>query len=472
MRGKRAAPDAATLAAAGLDCLQREDFPGAVRHLTAAREHATLNVHALPVRAGWLAAEAAARLEAGAFGADDAARVTAALAELAARDDAPARVLAARLRGALGRHHGTQRNVITARHELEKALHLLDGNDDPLLRARLESLLGAMVAAGGDVEGGLGHFQAARARLDTWALQAHLRDRARVTMNAAIALGTIGRASEAADTMALALPLFEALAAQGRRDALPELARARRNLGFLLGRNGRHATAVDALQAACADYERALRRRVTAGERTLWTTSLASTRNSLGFSLATIGRLDDAEHVLHRAARTFARLVRVDAAKRDELARVWVNLGHVAMHRRDYAAAARLYRQGSAALEALITAGRRDCEYDALNAQLGEAHAALGRGRVAWAAARIEPALAGLAETTQAGQLQNALPWFEAWQRHLQAALHAAAGGADVRAALAALERALAQPPLRPTIATISPWPTRKSMPCRIGVRP
>lgn len=440
------AAEAAAFAAAGRDLLRVDRFAEAA----AAFEKALAGAGGAVERAEIAAALAESRFECGRFDGS-AAMLHDALAALPPGDTPAAQRARAAIELGLARAAVRERRLDEARALLEAALARFEATASPLLAARIEGLLGGVLAIRGDLAPALERFHGARARFAVPPLTGHVRDAARLAMNIAIASSEFGRHADAEREIGVALDLFDGLVRAGRREALPELARARRNHGYILAGMQRHAAAVETLRAGVAAYERAARTSGAARDGALWRASHAGTLNSLGFSLFALGELDAADAVLRDALRAFRRVVREQPAQRDEQARAVVNRAHVAAARGELAAAARGYRQGWRVFEALVAEGRRHHDTDAANAAFGVARIALRQGRVPAAVRAFEAALDTCAAATQQGRLQHAQAWLGGWQRQFATWLEAVADDGVPRTAQAAsLRRVLARPPLRP----------------------
>lgn len=378
-----------------------------------------------------LAAHAAARFETRPDDEDDRRALQAAL------DAAPPRAVRAALGFELARRIARRRDFSAAMALLRRAEADLRGRPASALAARVAGLTGTLCAVQGDLPAALRCIARALARYRAARAEGALRERARLLMNRSIALTDLGRPRAARVAMATALALFEQDLAAGRRDALPELARARRNLGYLLGREGDFAASAAVLSAAAADFARVLAGRPA--DRLQWQASRAGTLNSLGYSLFACGRLDEARATLDRAARALRAVVRLLPVQRDEQARTWVNQGHVALAAGDAAAARRHYGRAWRQLQALVAGGAAPLRADAANAALGLAQAERALGHRGRAARRAADAMAALATLTHEGRLQHVSAWCEALRRW--------------RSEPRVLQRALAAPPHAPMAA-------------------
>lgn len=449
--------EAAAEAAAGRDLLRVDRYADAAAAFGRALAALDPGGDALE-RAELVAGLAEARFESGRI-EDSEALLLAARAALPAADGSPRTAAAcAALELGLARLFGRQRRMAEARALLEGALAALPAAAAPLVAARIEGLLGGVLAVGGDLVPALERLQSARARFQAPALAGHVREAARLAMNVAIALSEFGRHGEAEREIALALDLFDGLVRAGRREALPELARARRNHGFILARQGRQAAAVETLRAAVGAFEQSAQQALADSDRTMWRASAAGTRNSLGYSLFELGEHEEAAAVLRHSLRGFARVLRELPAQQDEQARAQVNLAHVEAARGEFAAAARHYRQGRTTMLRLAATGREALQGDAANAALGLARVALRAGRLRAAGRDFEGALQHYVQATRQGRLQHALAWRAGWQQQMQAWIDAAvAHGPRMVPHGAVLRRVLAPPPLRPAGAGPEP---------------
>ncbi|MCW5635375.1 MAG: hypothetical protein KIT17_18705, partial [Rubrivivax sp.] len=335
--------------------------------------------------------------------------------------DAPprARAAAAALLLMLGRIRAKAGRLAEARADLETALARLDGLPAPSSIARTEFQLAGVLAMCGELPRALELWQRAGACFAQGDPPGPMTLRARCAMNRGLVLADLGRRAEAAAAMNEALPLVEALLLAGRGHARVDLARLLRNLGFTLGRCGEHERAIATLARAAAEADAGLRQAPLASARAALRLSRGGARNSLGYSLFALGRLDEAREALQRAVRELRPWPDAPALLRDELALARSNLAHVHAQHGELAAAQRQYGLARAHFAARAAAGEAHATVSRINAELGLARVAARQGR---RAGTFAPAMAELARLTHAGQLQHEPLWLSAWLAQHEAA--------------------------------------------------
>lgn len=360
--------------------------------------------------------------------------------------------IAAALRFELGRLLTRQRRLHEALPLLEAAQAELASPVAPLLAMRIQGFLGSTRAMAGDPVAGLRHLDRALEMAQVPELAAHVREHATLTYNRGIALSELGRYREAAAALEQAQSQLEGLLSSQPAEARAELARLRRNMGFVQARAGDTAAAITHLRAAAQGFDALLRRPGALQHAALWRASRTATQMNLGYSLFVHGELDESALWLRRAAAGYARLVREQPALREDQARNWVNQAHGQAARGRPARAAALYTRGASVFQALVAEGRRHCESDLINAHLGLARVRLRQARVAESAALFESALPALAQMTHQGQLQHAQAWLAAWQWQMAEWLALAARLPDAgRLLVDAMVRVAVHPPTRPS---------------------
>ena len=403
-------------------------------------------------RAELVAARAAAQFETGAS-AEGEDRLIAALESLdggAGHQSARRRIVTAWLLFELARLLWKARRLPESRSRLEAARSQLEGCDASLLRARMETVFGVVLCLSGELQEALSHFDTAMEAFENPLNGGQMSERARLVMNIGNALTELGRYEEAREPMERALALYQGLVATGRSAHRFDLGRARRNLGALLTRAGQFDAAVDAYQAALADYDFALRRHRKNADTSMMRGSRASLLMNLGYVQFLRGDLDAADVTFRRAATGYAGLVQSNPQLQEDQARTWVNQAHLAAQRGETDRAARLYARGLTVFEAMMTRGQVHLEPDRINASLGLARMQLLQARDATCLTLFETAMTSLSELTRQGQLQHAKAWSAAWRAQVSAWLQrATTGSLDSETVVDTLQRVLAIPPRR-----------------------
>lgn len=385
----------------------------------------------------------------------------AALASLdgsAVAESPPGRVIVASLRIGLSRSLTVTRRLDDALLHLRAALELLQGSGADVVEAGVQSNLGAVLSVCGEPRSALPLVAAAAATLGLPQHARMGRERAAVVMNLACVHIELGRLDDACHHLEHAIALYDGLIAAGRSARRIDRARAQMNLGSTHVLAGRHAPALPCFQAALSDCEWELRHLRQRGAAARVRATLGSILMNLGHCQFMLHDFAAAQATLRRAIRGYAGLVDSHPYLRDDLARTWVNQGHLAARDGDLRRAARLYQHGLGVLASML-GDRPYLRPDHANAALGLARVRLLQGRADEAAALFETGMATLSALSKAGQLQQAWVWLEGWNAQLTALLQrqlavrtgasARVRGAEPERYCEALLRVLAEPPRR-----------------------
>ena len=325
----------------------------------------------------------------------------------------------------LGRVHCQARRPGEAINILRSALALLPRGSEheaTLLRARMQAVLGGVLALSGEVDESIGLLDAALAVFEHPAHWQFSRDHARLLSNIGYAQCVLGRWVESQQTFRRALAMFEGMVQAGRWRQRVDIARTLMNLGSALTSDGAFSEATQCQRAALAEYTQLIHRaRRQKTDSTKLRTSHAMTEMNIGYTLFKAGEHATAARHIRRALRNFAPLADAHPYLGDDLARIVVNQAHLVAQTGSLRQAATLYWHGHTTFQALIAEGRVYLRAEAANALLGVARARMAQGRCAEASQHCETALSTLVELTQRGQLQHAPAWSRGWREHCSA---------------------------------------------------
>lgn len=325
----------------------------------------------------------------------------------------------------LGRVHWQARRPGEAINILRSALALLPRGSEheaTLLRARMQAVLGVVLALSGEVDESIDLLDAALAVFEHPAHWQFSRDHARLLSNIGYAQCVLGRLVESQQTFRRALAMFEGMVQAGRWRQRVDIARTLMNLGSVLSNAGAFSEATQCQRAALTEYTQLIRRaRRQRSDTSKLRTSHAMTEMNIGYTLFKAGDHATATRHLRHALRNLAPLAEAHPYLGDDLARVVVNQAHVAAQTGSLRQAATLYLRGHTTFQSLIAEGRVYLRAEDANALLGVARVRMAQGRLAEASQQSETALSTLVELTQRGQLQHAPAWSRGWREHCSA---------------------------------------------------